>query len=82
MIGRNLTDRMLKLAEKHTAQELKLLVRGKTVPRDVRCVLMYFTPHQYRVFEKAVLQHGTAQSGRGLVNKEQALIRLISGKPK
>ena len=78
VIGRNLTDRMLKLAEKHTAQELKLLVRGKIVPRDGHCVQMYFTPHQYRVFKKAVLQHGAARSGRGLVNKEQALVALIT----
>ena len=79
VIGHNLTERMLKLAEKNTTQKLKLLVRGEIVPRDVHCVLMYFTPHQYRVFEEAVLLHGAAptRSGRGLVNKEQALVALI-----
>ena len=69
---------LLALAEQHTARDLAFLVRGAhSSPPPTRCVLLYFNPRQYRAFEKAVVHHGAVRRGRGLVNKEQALVRLI-----
>jgi hypothetical protein len=76
---RSNADRLLTLAEKNTAHKLKLLMRGEKPKRKTHAVLMYFSPQQYRQFEVAVLAHGARSSrhGRGLVNKEQALIKII-----
>lgn len=82
IIGKHLTrknaDKLLRLAEKHTVHDLKLLMQGKKPMPKIHCVQMYFNPHQYRAFEKAVVHHGAVRRGRGLVNKEQALVQLIS----
>ena len=82
IIGKHLTpknaDKLLLVAEKHTVHDLQLLMRRKTPATKTHCVLMNFNPHQYRVFENAIKLHGAVRKGRGLVNKEQALVQLIS----
>jgi hypothetical protein len=69
--------KLVKLAEKNTARDLKLLMRGGKPQPNARCVLMYFSSEQYHQFEEAVLRHGGRRGGRGLINKEGALIRAI-----
>jgi hypothetical protein len=72
---------LIELAEQHNTRDLTLIMQGRSssapAPSPARCVLMYFSPHQYRAFEKAILQHGAVRRGRGLANKEKALLRLI-----
>ena len=68
---------LIQLAEQNSIRDLELLVEGKQASRT-HCVLMYLTPFQYRTFEKAIRQHGAVRRGRGLVNKEEALLRLIA----
>lgn len=76
---RNNADKLLRLAEANTVHGLKLLMRGKKPKPKTHCVLMHFNPHQYRMFEKAIVQHGAVVlKGRGIANKEQALVKLIS----
>jgi hypothetical protein len=41
------------------------------------CALMYFTPKQYQELEAALLVNGGARSGRGIVDKEKALINAL-----
>ena len=73
----NLED-LLSLAEKHTAYELNALMRGEQPHPDTRCVVLYFTPEQYETFEKAVLANGGVKSGRGLLGKEEALVKALA----
>lgn len=82
IIGKHLirknADKLLRLAETNTVHDLKLLMQGKKPMPKTHCVLMYFSPHQYRVFEKAIAQHRAGRTGRGIVSKEQTLVELIS----
>lgn len=66
---------LLKFAEEHSAQDLKGYGRrpGKT---QRRCVLLYFSPEEYRQYERALLSCGAKRRGRGLTNKEVATIRM------
>ena len=81
MIGRHVNntnlDNLLLLAEKHAAYELNALLRGEQPHPETRCAVLYFTPEQYETFEKAVLANGGVKSGRGLLGKEEALIKAL-----
>jgi hypothetical protein len=74
----NLKER-LELAETkdNTARKLRSLVEGKTLPDKTRCVQLYFTEDDYKAFEEAVVLNGGSPVGRGLVNKEEAVLALI-----
>lgn len=82
IIGRHINktnlEELLSLAEKHTAYELNALMRGEEPHPDTRCVVLYFTPEQYEAFEKAVLANGGVKSGRGLLGKEEALVKALA----
>jgi hypothetical protein len=82
IIGKHLTrknaDKLLRLAEENTVRNLKLLMQDKKPMPKTHCVLMYFSPRQYRVFENAIAQHRAGRKGRGIVSKEQTLVGLIS----
>jgi hypothetical protein len=69
---------LLSLAEQHNTRALNLLMQDSETAPGTRCVLMYFSLHQYRLFERAIVQHGGVRRGRGLANKEQALVRFIN----
>jgi hypothetical protein len=66
---------LLKFAEEHSAQDLKAYGR-RPVKTQQRCVLLYFTPGQYRQYERAMLTCGAKRRGRGLTDKEAATIRM------
>ncbi len=71
-------EELLTLAETFTIQESALILRGREPVEGTRCVLLYLTPPEYAVFETAVVTHGGARTGRGLFNKEAALIKALS----
>lgn len=68
---------LLDMAETCTARQIKFFVRDKLPVPGERCVTLYFTPNQHAVFETAVLAHGGAKSGKGLMGKEAALIKAL-----
>ena len=72
----NLED-LLKLAESLSAKELERHLRGEKPLGNAHCVLMYFTPKQYAELEAALLKNGATRSGRGIVDKEEALIDAL-----
>lgn len=74
-------DEWLTVAETATAYELKMLLRGHKVDPDTRAVVMYLDKSQYDVFEAALLTAGAIKQARSLLNKEEALIRLLSSSP-
>ena len=80
IIGKHLTrrnaEKLLGWAKECNAPQLTARVRGEA-PSKTHCVLLYFSPAQYRQFEKAILTKGGKRSGRGLVGKEAAIMRMV-----
>ncbi len=72
----NMED-LLQLAESLSAERLERAMRGEETAEGTRCVLMYFTPKQYAEFKHALVMNGAMESGRGLVDKEKALINAL-----
>jgi hypothetical protein len=68
---------MLEMAENNTAQQLQAVMRGDKPVANSHCVLMYFSPKQYEELEEALLANGGTRSGRGIVDKEKALINAL-----
>jgi hypothetical protein len=81
IIGKHVTKdnlgEMLELAEQHTAKELESLMRGEKPSNNAHCVLMYFSPKQYDLLERVLLKNGGQRSGRGILDKEEALITAL-----
>lgn len=81
LIGKHVTpnnlDALLHLAEECNAKELERLMRGEKPLGNARCVLMYFSPKQYDELEDALVQHGGVRRGRGVENKEVAMISIV-----
>ena len=81
VVGKHLTRRnaetMLGWAEECNAPQLAARVRGETSTSKSRCVLLYFSPAQYRQFQRAILSNGGKRSGRGLVGTEDAIMRIV-----
>ena len=70
-------DDLLTLAESTNSKELERQMRGEQPLGNAHCVVMYFSPKQYAEFEEALLKNGAKQSGRGMVDKEKALINAL-----
>lgn len=81
-VNQSNVEDLLELCEGNTAKQLEQRLKGEHMPDNSRCVLMYFSPQQYEQFEETVLKHGGTRSGRGLLNKETALIHALTGKDK
>jgi len=73
-------EKLLRLAEKHTAEDLKTLTRGDQPIAGRKAVLLYFSPEQYKTFAKAIVKHGAIKSGDGFTKKEEAVIRAVRWK--
>ncbi len=52
-------------------------MRGENPLGNSHCVLMYFSPKDYAEFENALVKHGGVRSGRGIQNKEEAVLRMV-----
>ena len=74
--GKN-ADRLLKLAEENNAQELKRLIGQNSPNPKPHCVQLYFTDWQYARFETAVRRECPQRKSRGLVGKEEAIMRIF-----
>lgn len=75
-------DELLSLAETNTAARLKVLMKGDKPVEDAHCVLMYFSPEQYRVLEEVLVRHGATAHRRGMNDKEAALIAALQRVPR
>lgn len=69
---------LLSLAELSTVRELKLFLKQQFPVPGMRSVLFYLEPEQYDIFEKVLIAHGAIKVGRGLVDKEAALMRVLA----
>ena len=81
IIGPAVTDKnweqLLTAAENSSAAQLKSIVKGEKPVENAHCVLMYFTPEQYAIFEQALLANGGTRSGRGILDKELAITAAL-----
>ena len=72
----NMED-LLTLAEENNAKELERHMKGEAPLGNAHCVLMYFSPKQFSEVESALLANGGTRTGRGILNKEKALLQVI-----
>ena len=79
-INKGNAQELLKLAEENTTKQLEALMKGEQPVTNAHCVLMYFTPKQYKDLEEVLLQNGGSRSGRGILNKEKALMTALKKK--
>lgn len=71
-------DQWLTLAETMTAYQLKRCLRGEEVVPETKAVLLYLTPTQYVIFEKALISAGATLSVHGFLGREAALIKILT----
>ena len=70
-------EQLPKLAETHTAFNLRTIMHGKEPIINGRSVLLQFTRKQFKAFCKAILAHGAVKNGNGFVDKEEALVKAL-----
>lgn len=70
-------EELLEIAETSTVKALEKRMKGEDAGDTQHCVLMYFSPKDYETFEEALVKHGGMRSGRGIVDKEKALMRMV-----
>ncbi len=73
----NITQ-LLDAASRNSAAKLKKIVKGEEVDENTHAVLMYFSPEQYSQLVEVLVQNGAERSGRGMVNKEKAIMNLLT----
>ncbi|WP_439543377.1 hypothetical protein [Hyphomicrobium sp.] len=69
---------LLDLAQASTVRELKILMQDGVPVDGTRCVILYMEPLEYEVFEQALLASGASKAGRGLIDKEAALVKALT----
>jgi hypothetical protein len=81
LIGQNINadnaDELLTMAENHTAAQLKQLVKGEKPVTNAHCMVLYFSQEQYAELEPILLANGGTKSGRGILDKERALLNAL-----
>ena len=81
LIARSVTKQnmksLLQQAEDNTVRGLKLLLAGEKPQNNSHCVMMYFTPKDYALFADVLKDHGATVEGRGIQNKEGAMVSLL-----
>ena len=70
-------NQLLALAEKHTTENLKAIMRGEKPILGGRSVLLHFTAEQFSQFAEAIVKCGAIKNGDGFIGKEAALIKAI-----
>jgi hypothetical protein len=81
VIGKTLTrenaETRLQWAEENSSRKLADLVRGAKSTSKLHCVQLYFSPREYRRLEEGILGHGGQRRGRGLIDKEKAILEMV-----
>ncbi len=73
----NIKD-LLAFAKDHTVAELKQFVRGAIAPeKRLKSILLSLSEEDYDTLMEGLVKYGAEKAGRGYVNKEEALIKLV-----
>jgi len=82
MIGPHVTEEncelLLQMAEHYKAHQVKAILKGEKPLLKGRCVLLYFTQEQYKIFSAAVVASGAIKKRSGIIGTEAALIAALS----
>ena len=70
-------DKLLAEAEQLTVRQLADLLRGDQPEADTRTMMLTFAASDYSLLDIALRKHGAQRSGRGLVDKELAILNLV-----
>lgn len=68
---------LLKHAESHTAKDLERIIKGEEPMENSRAVLAYFSADDYAELEQAMVLFNGQRAGRGIVNKEEAIMNMV-----
>ena len=52
-------------------------MKGDQPKTNAHVVLLYFDPKDYKQLEEQLIHNGAERSGRGLLGKEAALMRMV-----
>ena len=81
IIGKHVTPKnvseLFALAEQHSTRDLNIIMSGGQPVSGTRTVVLHLKPRQYQRFVKALTLHGGKLKGKGIKNKERALMNLI-----
>jgi len=69
-------DQLLERAAELTSRQLAELLRGEEPTGDTRTVMLTFNEADYDRIEPVLRHFGAQRSGRGLVDKEKAIVAL------
>ena len=72
------TNDLLELAERYTALELELLLKGAEIKPGTRFVMLRLDPEQFALFRGVLLKYGAKAHKKGLLDKEAALVEALS----
>lgn len=70
-------EELVEIAENNTATRLRAILKGEKPPKDSHCLLMYFSARDFQIVADALAKFGGVVAGRGIQNKEKALLALI-----
>lgn len=70
--------KVIDVAQSANVKQLEKYLQSGRSPK-MRCVTLYFSGPDHRKFAEALVKCGATKRGRGLMNKEAALISLIDG---
>ena len=76
-INKDNAQDLVALAENSTTKQLEAQMKGHKPLTNAHCVLMYFSPKQYKQLENVLLHNGGERSGRGILHKEKALLNAL-----
>lgn len=68
---------MLRLAEENTARELQLILRGEPPESKQHCLLFYLNTGDFERLAEAMSMFGGKRVHRSIVDKEEALMRMV-----
>ncbi len=67
----------LQLAEQYKASDLDKVLRGEEITKEEKVLLFRFSPQEKKRLEKLLLKYGASKTNNGLINKEQALMKIV-----
>jgi hypothetical protein len=68
---------LLEMAESHNVKQIEATLKGEKPQTNAHCFLAYFDAKDYKLVEELLVQNGAKRSGRGLLEKEAALVRIF-----
>jgi hypothetical protein len=76
-VNQDSVEAWLERAESLSTKQLERRMKGKTPIKNAACVLMYFSPKDYKELAEALKRYGATPTERGIQNREEALMTMV-----